>query len=111
MSLSSFHLLFFLFSFALFLFRARRLVRYITLDIDIKKAVCEDIIPPKLIKIDADIIAEPSKQAINSCLRQGYFLDNAKIVSVVPFEERKPDKYDVLNDRYISILSANFRKR
>ena len=40
-------------------------------EIDIKKAVGVDTIPPKLIKIGADIIAEPLTQAINCCLRQG----------------------------------------
>ena len=106
MSLNSFHLLFFLFSFGLFLFRARRLMRYITLNIDIKKTVCADTIPPKLIKIDADIIGEPSKQAINSSLHQGIFPDNAKNVTVVPVDEGKHDKYDILNHRSTSILSA-----
>ena len=38
-----------------------------------------DTIPPKLIKIGAYIIAEPLTQAINCCLRQGIFPDNAKI--------------------------------
>ena len=99
-------MLFFLFSFALFLLRARRLVRYITLNIDNKKAVCADTVPPKLIKIDADIIAEPSKQTINSCLRQDIFPDNVKIVSFVPAVEGKPDKYDVLNYRPVSILNT-----
>ena len=55
--------------------------------IDIKKAVGVDTIPPKLIKIGADIIAEPLTQAINCCLRQGIFPDNAKIASVVPVDK------------------------
>ena len=111
MALNSFYLVFFLFSFALFLFRARKLVRYITLNIDIKKTACADAIPPKLIKIDADIIGELSKQAINSCLHQVLFPDNAKIVSAVAVDEGEPDKYDVLNYRSKSILSASYRKR
>ena len=48
-------------------------------EIDVKKAVCVDTIPPKLIKISAKIIAEPLTQTMNCCLRQGIFLDNAKI--------------------------------
>ena len=31
-------------------------------------------------------------QAINCCLGQGIFPDNAKIVSVVPVDKEKPDK-------------------
>ena len=48
-------------------------VKTLLKEIDIKKAVGVDTIPPKLIKIGADIIAEPLKQAVNSCLRQGIF--------------------------------------
>ena len=46
-------------------------VKKLLKEIDIKKAVGVDTIPPKLIKIDVDIIAEPLTQAINCCLRQG----------------------------------------
>ena len=46
-------------------------VKKLVKEIDIKKAVGVDTIPPKLIKIDVDIIAEPLTQAINCCLRQG----------------------------------------
>ena len=60
-------------------------------EIDIKKAVGVDTFPPKLIKIGAEDI----------------FPDNAKIVaSVVPPDKGKPDKYDVLNYRPVSILNA-----
>ena len=73
---------------------------------DIKKAVGTDTIPPKLIQIGSDIVAEPITQAINCCLRQGIFPDNAKIASVVPVDKGKPDKYDVLNYRPVSILNT-----
>ena len=65
-----------------------------------------DTIPPTLIKIGADIIAEPLTQSINCCLRQGIFPENAKVASVVPLDKGKPDKYDVLNYRPVSILNA-----
>ena len=67
-------------------------VKRLLKEIDIKKAVGVDTIPPKLIKIGADIIAEPLTQAINCCLRQGIFPDNAKIASAVPVDKGKPDK-------------------
>ena len=70
------------------------------------KAVGVDTIPPKLMKIGADIIAEPLTKAINCCLRQGIFPDNAKIASVVPVDKGKPDKYDVLSYRPVSILNV-----
>ena len=73
---------------------------------DVKKAVGVDTIPPKMIKTGADIIAEPLTQAINCCLRQGIFPDNGKIASVVPLNKGKPDKYDFLNYRPVSILNT-----
>ena len=81
-------------------------VKKLLKEIDIKKAVGVDTIPPKLIKIGADIIAEPLTQAINCCLRQVIFPDNAKIASVVPVDKGKPDKYDVLSYRPVSILNV-----
>ena len=74
-------------------------VRKLLKEIDVEKALGVDTIPPKLIKISADIIAEPLTQVINCCLRQGIFPGNAKIASVVPLDKGKPDKYDVLNYR------------
>ena len=81
-------------------------VKKLLKEIDIKKAVGVDAIPPKLIKIGADIIAEPLTQAINCCLREGIFPNNAKVASVVPFDEGKLDKYGVLNYRPVSILNT-----
>ena len=62
-------------------------VKKLLKEIDIKKAVGVDTIPPKLIKIGADIIAEPLTQAINCCLHQGIFPENAKVASVVPLDK------------------------
>ena len=81
-------------------------VKRLLKEIDIKKTVGVDTIPPKLIKIGADIIVEPLTKAINCCLRQGIFPDNAKIASVVPVDKGKPDTYDVLSYRPVSILNV-----
>ena len=81
-------------------------VKKLLKEIDIKKAVGVDTIPPKLIQIGADNIAEPLTHAINCYLRLGFFQDNAKIASVVPLDKGKPDKYDFLNYRPVSILST-----
>ena len=58
-----------------------------------------------MIKIGADIFVEPLTKAINYCLRQVIFPDDAKIPSVVPLDKGKPDKYDVVNYRPVSILN------
>ena len=39
-------------------------------------------------------------------MHQGIFPDNAKTASVVPVDKGKPDKYDVLNYRPVSILDT-----
>ena len=80
-------------------------VKKLLKEIDIKKAVGADTIRPKLVKIGADIIAEALTQAINCCLRQGIFPENAKVASVVCLDNGKPDKYDILNFRPVSILN------
>ena len=61
-------------------------------EIYIKKAIGVDTIPPKMIKIGADIIP-----------------DNAKIASVVPVDKGKPEKYEVLNYRPVCILNTFFK--
>ena len=81
-------------------------VKKLLKEIDVKKAVGVDTNLPKLIKISADIIAEPLTQAINCCLRHSIFPDNAKIASLVPLDKGKPDKYDVLNYIPVSILNV-----
>ena len=45
-------------------------------------------------------------KAINCCLHQSIFPDNAKIPSVIPVDKGKPDKYDVLNYRPVSIQNT-----
>ena len=51
-------------------------VKKLLKEIDIRETVVVDAISLKLIKIGADIIAEPLTQAVNCCLRQGIFPDN-----------------------------------
>ena len=58
-------------------------VKKLLKEIDIKKAVGVDTIPPKLIKIGADIIAEPLTQARNCFLRQDIF--QRKEINVLAF--------------------------
>ena len=81
-------------------------VKRLLKEIGIKKAEGVDTIPPQLIKIGANIIAEPISKAVNCCLRQGIFPDNAKIASVVPVDKGKPDKFNVLSYRPVSILNV-----
>ena len=75
-------------------------------EIGIRKAVGVDTIALKLIKTGAEVTAELLTQAIHCCLRLCTFPDNPKIASVVPVDKEKPDKYNVLNYRPVSILNT-----
>ena len=81
-------------------------VKKLLKEIDIKKTISVDKISPKLIKIVANRFEEPLKQEINCSLRQGVFPDNAKIASVVLLDKGKPDRYDIISYRKVSILNA-----
>ena len=59
-----------------------------------------------MIKIGADIIAEPLTKAKNCRLHQGTFPDKAKIPSIFPVDKGKPDKYNASNYRLVSILNT-----
>ena len=51
-------------------------------------------------------IAGPLTPAISFSLCHCFFPDKTTVTSAVPLEKRKPSKYDVLNDRPLSILNA-----
>ena len=73
-------------------------------EIDVKKSVGLDTIPPKFIKFEADIISKSLMLTINCCLHVGIFPDNANIASVVSLGKEKPNKHDVLSYRHVSIF-------
>lgn len=64
-----------------------------------------DDIPPKLLKITSNIIANPLSYLINLAFTQGVFPDNLKIAKVIPVY-KKGDKKDVNNYRQVSVLPA-----
>ena len=61
-------------------------------NIDTKKATGFDKIPTKLVKLSAEILSTPLSIAVNNSLKYGVFLDDAKIVSVIPLDNGKPNK-------------------
>ena len=75
-------------------------------DTGLKKAKSVVTVPLKLIKIGAEIMAEPLPLAINWCLLQGIFLYNTKIASVFPIDKGKPNKFKFWDYRPGSILNA-----
>ena len=76
-------------------------------NIDTKKATGFDKIPPKLVKLSAEVLSTPHSIAINNSLKYGVFPDDAKIASVIP--QGKPSKNKISNFRPVSILN-NFSK-
>ena len=74
--------------------------------IDDKKATGTDKIPPKLVKISAEVLSQPLADAINNSISKGVFPDNAKIASVSPIDKQSDDKNKVSNFRPVSVLST-----
>ena len=74
--------------------------------INTKKATGFDKIPPKLVKLSAEILSTPLSIAINNNLKYGIFPDNAKIVSFVQLDKGKSNKNEISNYRPVSILNT-----
>ena len=75
-------------------------------NIDNKKAAGTDKIPPKLVKISAEVLSQPLADAINNSISKGVFLGNTKIASVSPIEKQSDDKNKVSNFRPVSVLNT-----
>ena len=75
-------------------------------DIDTKKAVGINTIPPKLIKMASNFLTPILTTAINSSMEKSVFPENAKVATVVPLDEGKPDKNDISNFRPVSLLNT-----
>ena len=73
-------------------------------NIDYKKATGTDKIPPKLVKISAEVLSQPLADAANNT--KGVFPDNAKIASVSPIDKQSDDKNKVSNFRPVSVLNT-----
>ena len=75
-------------------------------NIDLKKATGFDKIPPKLVKLSAEVLSTALSIAINNSLKYGVFPDDAKIASVIPLDKGKPNKNEISNFRPVSILNT-----
>ena len=76
--------------------------------INTEKATGFEKIPPKLVKLSAEIITTPLSIAMKSSLKYGVFLDDAKIASVTPLDKDKPNKNEISNFRPVKILNTFF---
>ena len=75
-------------------------------NVDDKRATGKDQIPPKLVKISAEVLSQQLQDAINSSISKGFFPDNAKIASVSPIDKQSSDKNKVSNFRTVSVLNT-----
>ena len=81
-------------------------VEQLVSNIDSKKALGIDKIPPKLIKLSPKVLSKPLAIAINNGFTKGMFPDNAKIACVSPLDKLTDDKYSVTNFPPVSVLNA-----
>ena len=75
-------------------------------NIHIKRATGVDRIPPKLVKLWANILSEPLTKTINNSLTMGIFPDAAKIAAVSPIDKGTNNKNSISNFRPVSVLSV-----
>ena len=62
-------------------------------NVNIKKAVGIDSIPPELVKVAAKLLCQPLIEAKNMCIKQNNFSNNSKVASVFALDKRKSHKY------------------
>ena len=74
--------------------------------VNTNKAVGIDSIRPKLVKLAAEPLSQPVTEAINMCIKQNDFRNNAKVASVVPLNKGKPNKHDMSNFRPVCVLNT-----
>ena len=74
-------------------------------NINPKKSTGPDKIPPKLVKIAADILDSPLSEIINDSLRKNSFPEEAKVANVPPIF-KKDSRTQKANYRPVSILNV-----
>ena len=75
-------------------------------NIDTKKATGFDKIPPKLVKLSAEVLSTPLSVAINNSLKYGAFPDDAEIASVIPLDQGTLNENEISNFRPVNILNT-----
>ena len=80
-------------------------VNHIIRSLNPKKATGPDLIPPKIVKMTANIIDSHIANIINADLERNCFSEDAKIASVRPIY-KKDDRTKIKNYRPVSILNV-----
>ena len=74
--------------------------------VNTKEAVGIDSVPSTVVKLAAEPLSQSVNEAINTCIKQNNFPNNAKVVSVVPLDKGISNKYDISNFRPVSVLNT-----
>ena len=80
-------------------------INHIAKNIDISKSTGNDSIPPKIVKMAADIIDEPLTKNFNHSIANNKFCESAKTANVAPIY-KKEDRTMKINYRPVSILNV-----
>ena len=75
-------------------------------NINSRKATGPDKIPPKIVKILANIIDSHLTNIINSNLKRNAFSDSAKVAPIHPIFKEKGERTEIKNCRPVSILNC-----
>ena len=76
------------------------------LNLNIKKSVGIDTIPPKLVKIAVDFVAPILTKSINTSIKTNIFPEKAKTATVIPLDKGKLNKNEISNFRPVSVLNV-----
>ena len=80
-------------------------VNKILRNINSRKTTGPDKIPPKIVKMSANIIDSHLTNIINSDLKRNVFSDSAKVASIGPIFKGKGERSEIKNYRPVSILN------
>ena len=72
-------------------------------NLNIEKVTGFDNVPPKILKLGAEILSSPICNIINKCIDVSLFPNDLKLANVTPVFKKK-DKLEVGNYRPVSIL-------
>ena len=81
-------------------------VRKLLQQLNPRKAIGDDKIPPALIKIAAEPLSTPLSIAINKSFKQNIFPDNAKVACVKLLNKKTENKHSISNFQPFSILNT-----
>ena len=81
-------------------------VRKLLQQLNPRKAIGDDKIPPALIKIAAEPLSTPLSLEISNSFKHNIFPNNAKVACVKPLDRKTENKHSISNFRSVSILNT-----